>query len=69
MIERKFSNQDDELFGHQVAISDCGEWGVARSKIFSNIMDVVNIYEYFEEKGYDFKLSVKDTLYFRRKKK
>ncbi len=68
MIERKFSDDSKELFGYHMIISDCKEWAVARSKFFGSVVEAVNVYEHFEEKGYNFEFSMGDVLYFRRKK-
>jgi hypothetical protein len=51
-------------------MSDDEEWGFARPRMLGgDIADAIKVYEHFEEKGYDFKFSSGDTLYFRRKKK
>ncbi len=68
MIEKKFSNEPLKLFGHDVFTSDCEEWVVAIPKLFNNSTEVVNLYEHFEEKGYNFLFSSGNVLYFRRKK-
>jgi len=70
MIEREFSNESEILFGHLIAISDDEEWGIAHPKgiFFRNIIEPINVYEYFEERGYNFSFSLKETMYFRRKK-
>jgi len=36
--------------------------------MFCGFSDAVNVYEYFEEKGYAFSFSSEDRLYFRRRK-
>lgn len=70
MIERKFSDDVKKLFGHYINISDDGEWGIANPRaLFGDVTDSVRIYDYFEEKGYDFAFALKDVMYFRRKKK
>ncbi len=72
MIERKFSDDTvKKLFGHYINTSDDGQWGIANpiKILFGNVTDAVNVYDYFEEKGYDFVFALKDVMYFRRKKK
>jgi len=66
MIERKFSNDSERLFGYDIFKSDCGKWVVANSRIFSECTDVVNLIEHFEEKDYNYFMSFNNALYFRK---
>lgn len=69
MIERKFDRiKSVKLFGYFVLTSDDEEWKIANPRLMGGLKNAVNIYEYFEEQGYDFSFSAKDVLYFRRKK-